>query len=109
MEDKIKEELVRGIANTFGGSADLKMAIYDFILAREQSLIHDHEILVNTILEEKNRRIEELESCKRILYGELAQSLEYQDSLHEKIELAELHEKNKKLEQTIKVRKGLES
>ena len=42
----------------------LKSVIADFILSREQSLIHDHEMLVNTILEEKNRTIEEMRKEK---------------------------------------------
>jgi len=65
-KDKRREELIIQLYEWKEDGKDVlrylsqSEMVADLILRREQSLIHDHEILVNTILKEKNRMIQEL-------------------------------------------------
>ena len=63
MKEEIRETIIEILKNNYiEDSPDLILELFD---QEKEKLIHDHEILVNTILEEKNW--EKIEMLKRLI------------------------------------------
>ena len=63
---KMKKEKIRGIIDywtresNFSLGGELTEAIMNVLFEEKEKLIHDHEILINTIVDTKNREIKKL-------------------------------------------------